>query len=319
MVRSDHWPSLIINLACSVQALRHVYREADSGPSPRAQRCTEHGGSKSAASPSCAPCCDRQSGMQQGTTKWVNISPGIPLCFSILRLSAAFCGVMSTKSVCWLRYRAGAEHIQRDSKQIVFPSLCLSLGFSPSPRCQTAFSLTPAPPLSHISHCPHSFVFFFLPAPLWVNSSPPLHLFFPQLSEFLHSSLYPFLHTLREPISLSFSRPLGSLYPSILPSSSILASLVSSSTMPYLSHDIFHAFPPTLFVDLGSHLSLSPSRQLVFDTGHTLPPRFGFPEPPMLVCVCRLCPWTEVRRVSYSLKGLSSSCCCVYACVCVYI
>lgn len=37
---------------------------------------------------------------------------------------------------------------------------------------------------------------------------------------------------------------------------------------------------------------------------------------PMLVCVCGLCPWTEVKWISYSLKCLSSSCC---LCVCLYV
>lgn len=60
---------------------------------------------------------------------------------------------------------------------------------------------------------------------------------------------------------LSFNSPLDSLHRSILSSSSILASLFSSSTMPYLSLDIIHAFPPP-HVDLGSHLSLPLSLSL---------------------------------------------------------
>ena len=60
---------------CTTQAFRQVYRGAESR-----QMCVWV---LSISSP--APCCGRQSRIQQGTTQWVNISPGIPPCVSACR------------------------------------------------------------------------------------------------------------------------------------------------------------------------------------------------------------------------------------------
>lgn len=67
-------------------------------------------------------------------------------------------------------------------------------------------------------------------------------------------------------------------------------------------------------------LSLSLSSSHAWHWSHSS--SFWLPRAPMLARVCGLCPWKEVRWISSSLKGLSSSCLCVYAharlCVCVF-
>lgn len=146
---------------------------------------------------------------------------------------------MRTKSVYCLRYCASAwTHPERHWSNFKPPLLLRS------PYFQTVSHL-----LSHIYYCPRSFVSLATP---FEKTPPQLSTrFFVFIHHFIHLTLYS-SYSLTLPVDL-----LDSLRPSFLSSLSVLASLVSSSTHPHLSLDIIRAFPPALFVDLGSHFSLS--------------------------------------------------------------
>lgn len=164
------------------------------------------------------------------------------------------------------------EHIQREYEKIFFlsffPVCCLPT--PPLSLLSDSISFTPAHLLSHMFLTVLILSFFGSPLSKLLPLARP---FF--LAKWISSFITWSISLLSLSKSVSVSWPLDSLHPSIMSSFSILASLVSSSTPSYLSLDIIHAFPPALFVDLGSHLSL--------DSGHTLPPLlhpFGYPEPP---------------------------------------
>lgn len=133
---------------------------------------------------------------------------------------------------------------------------------------------------------------------------------------------------------LPFNRPLDSLPCFILSSSSILASLLSPLPQCLICH--LTSFMLSLLLTLILAVtSLFLSFHLLLDTGHSRPPRFGFPEPPR--CFVSVGYALEQRS---SLKGLFSSCvrvcswiescyfwmcaliiaqeCELYACICVW-
>lgn len=116
---------------------------------------------------------------------------------------------------------------------------------------------------------------------------------------------------------LSFNWPLDSLHPSSLSSSSFLPHLLSPSTPPYLSLDIIHAFPPAL---CWSWQPLSLTSSHVWQWSHSCSSSsssFWLPRALLLVCVCELCPWTEVTwfPLDRGVSPQAALCVCVYMCV----
>lgn len=121
-------------------------------------------------------------------------------------------------------------------------------------------------------------ILLFLGSPL-TNSSPSLVLL-SQLSEFTHSSLYPFLPVLSLGQTLSLS--IDPLHPSSLSSSTILVSLVSTST-PLICHLTSFMLPPPAHFVSSWQPPVSLSLHPLHDSGHASPPPhpgFGYPEPP---------------------------------------
>lgn len=152
---------------CTARAFRQVYREAESGQSPPAQQCTEHGDQRVQHPLLCALLgpAERDAAGHNRVSKHLSGDPSLFLHSLTVRRfpwSNENKVCLLAEVSCW-RLNTSRESLSRFSSSLSLSvSLCLSFA-SPPPlllAVRQSFIHSRSFAVSRISHCPHSFVFW---------------------------------------------------------------------------------------------------------------------------------------------------------------